>query len=627
MKLLFKRWKLKNTVAIGSVILIGNSTGKRCPTIPKNCSVGSSQNQSLCLSKKCVRLAANYLNNMKPKVNPCKDFYSFACGSFATNRVVPEHEKKINVLFEMEREHKLHLKDILEDASADEESKAMTLSRTYYNSCMDEEAQAELGTLPMLSLISHMGGWELLTNARFDAADYHWEATAGRLQIYGVDGLIRVFVQRGFEDSDAQLIMLGPPKLFLEKKKFYRGAPSTNAYLSYYRQYITNVLKMLGADMDDDSAGIEYQVNDIIDLERRIANVGLSALVKSKPLNCINNYMMFRLVSSFDVYLSQQYRRPLQQFHSNMYGKTAEAIEMIGDFKNSMKTLLLDAEWMDDATRAAALKKLESMRYKIGFPDYIFNETEVLRPFKGVLLVADRYFDNALELRKASIRDNLNELRRKPGSDEWAFPVIAVDAFYSFTGNEIVFPAGILQYPIFIPEAPFYLNYASIGIAVGHEITHGYDDLGAQYDANGSLRGWWDEGTLETFRQRRQCFINQYGKQVDGRSSIGENIADNGGMRLAYEAYKMRRSRESNLTKVLPGLAEWTAEQLFFIAYANVWCEVVKTSSVNYLMDTDVHPLGMFRVNVPLQNFPPFSEAFNCPIGSPMNPYEKCRVW
>ncbi|PIO60067.1 hypothetical protein TELCIR_18443, partial [Teladorsagia circumcincta] len=96
---------------------------------------------------------------------------------------------------------------ILEDTSAEKESKAMTLSRTYYNSCMDEEAQAELGTLPMLSLISHMGGWELLTNARFDAADYHWEATAGRLQIYGVDGLIRVFVQRGFEDSDAQLIM------------------------------------------------------------------------------------------------------------------------------------------------------------------------------------------------------------------------------------------------------------------------------------------------------------------------------------------------------------------------------------------------------------------------------------
>ncbi|KAK6010380.1 hypothetical protein OSTOST_24593 [Ostertagia ostertagi] len=155
---------------------------------------------------------------------------------------------------------------------------------------------------------------------------------------------------------------------------------------------------------------------------------------------CINNYMMFRLVSSFDVYLSQQYRRPLQQFSTptctaprweicvqeiidylGMPLATAfadtyfsaedrkKAIEMIGDFKNSMKTLLLDAEWMDETTRAAALKKLETMRYKIGFPDYIFNETEVLRPFKGVHLVADRYFDNALELRKASIRDNLND--------------------------------------------------------------------------------------------------------------------------------------------------------------------------------------------------------------------------
>ncbi|VDO85287.1 unnamed protein product [Haemonchus placei] len=157
---------------------------------------------------------------------------------------------------------------------------------------------------------------------------------------------------------------------------------------------------------------------------------------------------------------------------------------------------------------------------------------------------------------------------------------------------------------MFAPEAPFYVNYASIGIAIGHEITHGYDDLGAQYDANGSLRGWWNDDTLQTFQQRRQCFVSQYGSQ----------------------AFKMRSSREEDL-KPLPGLTNFTAEQLFFLAYANVWCEVVKTSSVDYIMETDAHPLGMFRVNVPLQNFPPFSEAFNCPVGTPMNPFEKCRVW
>ncbi|KAK5984363.1 hypothetical protein GCK32_004211 [Trichostrongylus colubriformis] len=707
----------------------GNSSSCECPGTFKNFSTNSSQDQSLCLSQKCIRLASNYLSNMKRHVDPCTDFYSFSCGSYSINRVVPEHEQKVNTLTEMEKAHRVHLRDILEDTPSENDSKAMILPRTYYTSCMDEYAQDEQGVLPMLSLISQMGGWELLTNARFDAADYHWETMAGRLQVYGVDGLVKVFVQRSFKDRNTHLLMFCPPKLFLEKKKFYREAPSTNEYLTYYRQYVTSLLKMLGADMDDDTAVIEYQVNDIIDLERRIANLstydgsrnhstldnlmtygelrerypeihwnlffneellailgsiednmivnlydmsyfeGLTALVKSKPLSSINNYMMFRLVSSFDVYLSQEFRRPIQQFQANMYGKTAEAppwehcvqevvdylaiplatafagtyftiedrekaVEMIKDLKRSMENLLLDAEWMDETTRSAALMKLESMGYKIGFPDDVFNETEALRPFEGVQLAADRYFENALELRKALVRENLNDLKRKPGIDRWDAPVIAADAFYSFGSNEIVFPAGILQFPIFTPDAPFYVNYGSIGIAIGHEITHGYDDVGAQYGANGSLSGWWNEDTLETFRQRRQCFINQYGKKVeptiqksvDGRISIGENIADNGGLRVAYEAYKMRESRETD-RKVLPGLTEFTPEQLFFIAYANVWCEVVKTSSINYIMDTDAHPLGKFRVNVPLQNFPPFAKAFNCSIGSPMHPYEKCRVW
>nr|CDJ96130.1 Peptidase M13 domain containing protein [Haemonchus contortus] len=697
------------------------------PRVTPTCSASSSQQESLCLSQKCIRLAANYLNNMNSNVDPCKDFYSFGCGSYAISRAVPEHDKKFNVLNEMEKRHKLLLRDILEGSSPETES--LSLPRTYYNSCMNEDAQDELGTLPMSSLISQMGGWELLTNARFDGADYHWEEMAGRLQIYGVDGLVKIFVGRSFEDRNEHLLMFCPPELFLEKKKFYRGAPSTNEYLSYYRQYIRSVLEMLGADMEDEASVIEYQVNDIIDLERRIANLsthegirnhssldnlmtygelrerypeilwnlffneelieilgpieddmkvnlydmnyfeGLSALVKSKPLSSINNYMMFRLVSAFDMYLSQEYRHPRQQFHASMYGKTAEAphwescvdevvsylsmplatalstkyfsskdwdkaAEMIEDLKNSMNNLLSHAEWMDEETRTAALKKLASMGYKIGFPKEINNITEVLRPFKGVHLAEDRYFDNALELRKAAVRENLNDLKRRPGIDQWTYPVIAVDAFYSFGGNEIIFPASILQYPMFAPEAPFYVNYASIGIAIGHEITHGYDDLGAQYDANGSLRGWWNDDTLETFQQRRQCFVSQYGSQVepvtqksvDGRVSIGENIADNGGIRVAYEAFKMRSSREEDLN-ALPGLTNFTAEQLFFLAYANVWCEVVKTSSVDYIMETDAHPLGMFRVNVPLQNFPPFSEAFNCPVGSPMNPFEKCRVW
>ncbi|VDP13085.1 unnamed protein product [Heligmosomoides polygyrus] len=448
---------------------------------------------------------------MKHSVDPCEDFYSFACGSFAEGRVVPEHAKKVTVLYEMKRSLDRHLRDILESPSLKNGTAAIQLARTYYLSCMDEDSQSELGSLPLLSLISQMGGWELLTNARFDSADYHWEAMAGQVASIGVDGLIKVFVHNSFEDRDTNILMFCPPKLFLEKKKFYRGAPSTNAFLAYYRQYIMDLLKLLGVDVEDDMNMIDYQVNDIIDLERRIANLsrsdtlrnhsvisnlmtygafrerypeirwelffneelraslgpltddmlvnvvdlgyfdGLSTLVRSKPLSAIlvswdlakrspktllwqfshqrssclfssvNNYMMWRLVSTFDMYLPPQFRRPSQEFQASMFGATAEvgtfsnngqrtehdkylilkephwencvrevaenlamplstayastyfspedrrnAEEMIEDLKKSMERLLLDAEWMDGMTRTAALKKLENMGHKIG---------------------------------------------------------------------------------------------------------------------------------------------------------------------------------------------------------------------------------------------------------------------
>lgn len=666
---------------------------------------------------------------MKHSVDPCEDFYSFACGSFAEGRVVPEHAKKVTVLYEMKRSLDRHLRDILESPSLKNGTAAIQLARTYYLSCMDEVSQSELGSLPLLSLISQMGGWELLTNARFDSADYHWEAMAGQVASIGVDGLIKVFVHNSFEDRDTNILMFCPPKLFLEKKKFYRGAPSTNAFLAYYRQYIMDLLKLLGVDVEDDMNMIDYQVNDIIDLERRIANLsrsdtlrnhsvisnlmtygafrerypeirwelffneelraslgpltddmlvnvvdlgyfdGLSTLVRSKPLSSVNNYMMWRLVSTFDMYLPPQFRRPSQEFQASMFGATAEephwencvrevaenlamplstayastyfspedrrnAEEMIEDLKKSMERLLLDAEWMDGMTRTAALKKLENMGHKIGFPDALFNQSAVMKPFEHVRLTEDRYFENALQLKKAAVRDVLSRLHKSPSKEEWASPVIAVDAFHYFAGNEIIFPAAILQFPMFVPEAPYYVNYAAIGLGIGHEITHGYDDLGAQYDDIGNLKVWWDKDTFATFQQKRQCFISQYSRQtepvtqrnVDGRLTIGENIADNGGLRVAHEAYKMRSARVEHPTS-LPGLAAFSTDQLFFVAYANTWCEAVKSSSLNYILDTDVHPLGRFRVNVPLQNFPAFSDAFNCPIGSRMNPYEKCRVW
>ncbi|VDM78523.1 unnamed protein product [Strongylus vulgaris] len=242
-------------IAVCSLVLVivlnSGSTSKEDVTsssMTNSCPVSSalSQNETLCLTEKCVQLAANYLNNMNRQADPCSNFYTFACGRYAESKVVPEHAKKVTVLSDMKKDLDLHLRGILENSSRKNASKPMALAQIYYDSCMDEDAQNEMGTLPLLSLISQLGGWEMLTNARFDSADYHWEISAGQLAVVGVDGLIKVFVHNSFEDSDKQILMFCSPKLFLEKKKYYRGAPSSNSFLSHYREYIVDLLQLLG---------------------------------------------------------------------------------------------------------------------------------------------------------------------------------------------------------------------------------------------------------------------------------------------------------------------------------------------------------------------------------------------
>ncbi|CAI5443087.1 unnamed protein product [Caenorhabditis angaria] len=697
---------------------------KSYPSLPT-----SSDFNQTCLTPECIRLAANYLNNMNRDADPCDDFYAFACGSYAATRVVAEHEKKVTVLSEMKRELDRHLREILEKSSRDNATRAMKLAQIYFDSCVDEKAQDELELQPLMSLISNLGGWPLLTNARFDSVDFQWEVLAGHLAMHGVDGIFRVFVHSSFDDSNKHVLMFSPPKLFLEKKKFYLDAPSTNVYLQYYRQYILSLLSLLGVDMEDETGVIEYQVDDIIDFERRIANLtrielsrnhsainnmmaygefkkkydkinfdgyfneemrtslgrmpdslvinvvdvtyfdNLYGLIKSKPLSSINNYLMWGLVSNYDLYLPAKFRKPMYEFRQKMYGLSSDtplwencvaevrdnlamplsteyaqkffskrdksvAEEMIRDLKKAMEHTLMNADWIDESTREAALTKLDAMGHKIGFPDSLLNETAVLLPYAGVRLTANQYFENAVSLKKAAYRDLLSKLHRTPSIIDWASPVIAVDAFHYFTGNEIIFPAGILQFPMFVPDAPAFANYGAIGMGIGHEITHGYDDLGAQYDESGNLRGWWHTETMTTFQKKKQCFVAQYGskvepitgRKVDGKMTIGENIADNGGLRVAYQAYQLKIDREKEQRR-LPGLNEFSAKQLFFVAYANTWCEALKPSAIDHIMDTDVHSLGLFRVNVPLQNLPAFSKEFDCPIGSPMNPFEKCRIW
>ncbi|CAB3388789.1 Hypothetical predicted protein [Cloeon dipterum] len=224
---------------------------------------------------------------------------------------------------------------------------------------------------------------------------------------------------------------------------------------------------------------------------------------------------------------------------------------------------------------------------------------------------------------------------------------IEVNAFYVPKHVSIYLPAGILQAP-FTGNGLASLNYGAIGAIIGHEFTHGFDKTGQKYDKNGKLNNWWSNETKENFNERVQCMIDQYSKfhfpelgpnvTLDGKKTINENIADNGGMRealIAYDLFKLRQVGNEkkgtedlhDLQPDLPGLTNYTHKQLFFLGYANMWCQNPSPSILKLLLKWDVHSPGRVRVLGTLSNTKEFAEAWNCPAGSKMNPADKCVVW
>ncbi|XP_037527376.1 membrane metallo-endopeptidase-like 1 [Rhipicephalus sanguineus] len=218
----------------------------------------------------------------------------------------------------------------------------------------------------------------------------------------------------------------------------------------------------------------------------------------------------------------------------------------------------------------------------------------------------------------------------------WSRGAAVVAAYYTPTNNEMVFPAGILQAPFYQRGLPRSLNFGAMGFVIGHEMTHGFDDRGGQFDADGALRQWWTNDTRTKFKEKAQCFIYQYGNITDekanmtlnGRHTVGENIADNGGLRLVFKAYEKVLEDECRGEDTrLPGLTNLTGKQLFFIADAMMWCSLSTVQRLKQQIQYDVHSPAPYRVNMPMKNFDEFAKAFKCNANSTMNPTERCTLW
>ncbi|KXS10441.1 zincin [Gonapodya prolifera JEL478] len=394
----------------------------------------------------------------------------------------------------------------------------------------------------------------------------------------------------------------------------------------------------------------------------------LEQFLQTTSLDDLKLYFRWRLVFRYSDSLGPTLREPVASFDRVLQGRTAdpprwdsclgvlneymgmlegkfyvdaafseasrqEVIKQIDGIKKAMVQHVPELTWVDEATRNVALDKLDSIQSKIGYPDFLLDPTALRKRYEGLDLRSTAgYFSNFLALTRWHF--SFNQLQRilKPiDRTDWGDDTPQeVNAAYEFLNNDILFPAGILQSPFYRAGLPAYINYGAIGMVVGHEIIHAFDVTGGQFNKNGGLEDWWSNSTRQEFDTRKQCFVNQFGNfsvtgptgeivYTNGQLTLGENLADSGGLNRAFQSWKADSTADNS---ALPGLEAYTPEQLFFMSFAQIWCNAMTPASKVSWLRTDPHAMSKDRVKGATANTPAFKEAFGCKAPSPV-----CQVW
>jgi putative endopeptidase len=302
----------------------------------------------------------------------------------------------------------------------------------------------------------------------------------------------------------------------------------------------------------------------------------------------------------------------------------ARALEMINNLKAALADRIKTVDWMDEPTKQQALKKLAAMNVKIGYPDK-------WRDYSLLQIDRSSYVSNAMRAANFEANRDLKKIGKPVDRSEWGMTPPTVNAYYNPMMNEIVFPAGILQPPFFDPKADDPVNYGGMGAVIGHEMTHGFDDQGRQFDEVGNLRDWWSKPSAAEYDKRRKAVVDQYseyqplpGKHVNGELTQGENIADIGGTKLAYAA--LQKALDKNPQAREQKIDGFTPEQRFFLGWAQVWRANQREDDLLLRLNTDPHSPTHYRCNGPISNMPEFAKAFNLPDNCPMMRPEDKRV-
>ncbi|HXY24573.1 MAG TPA: M13 family metallopeptidase [Candidatus Acidoferrum sp.] len=648
------------------------------------------------------------INSMDKSIDPCQNFYKYACGTWQKENPIPADQTSWSVYAKLYQDNLNFLRGILEQAAAGGTERDAVSQKIgdFYAACIDEaavEARGANALKPQLEAIAN------LKSARELAP------LVARLQLY-TGGYRSILFQSGStqdpDNSEQQIAALDQGGLGLPDRDYYtKDDAKSKETRERYVQHVQKVFELLGdapeiakknadtlmrmetalakASMTRVERRDPYKLKNKIDmpaLEKlapsfdwhtyyselrfptfQIVNATapaffqqLNSLLSSEPLENWKTYLRFHVADSSSPYLSAKFvdenfdfyrkylrgakeqqprwKRCVQSTDHNLGEALGQAyvrkvfspelkqstLDMVQRIEAAMEQRIRQLDWMSPETKQQALTKLHGIRNKIGYPDK-------WRDYSSVNIVRGDLLGNIQRCAEFEHRRDIAKVGKPVDHGEWDISPVTVDAYYNPQMNDINFPAGVLQPPLYdakIDEAP---NYGDTGGTIGHELTHGFDDEGSQFDATGNLKNWWTKEDREKFDARTKCVSDQYSKYVvvedvhiNGLLTMGEDVADLGGEILAYIAWK-DATKDKNLQPI-DGL---TPEQRFFIGFAQWDCANERPEDLRVRAQTDPHSPAEYRINGVVVNMPEFAKAFSCKAGQPMaKPADTvCRVW
>lgn len=464
-----------------------------------------------------------------------------------------------------------------------------------------------LHTLANLIGMNHAAAYEFVANVidietklakaamsreelRDPAASYNPMSIADLSKEYPNVDLKRYFAKMGINDIDT--VIIGQPKS-LEAVNDILGTFSDKAIHDYLT---SGYLQSAASYLSDEFINAEFALAQVI------SGVKQQSPRWKRALSIPNNMMGEALG---ELYVAKHFPPEAKE----------QMLRLVKNLQTALGQHIQNLTWMSDATKARALEKLSTFTIKIGYPDK-------WRDYSALTIDASKsYWKNVQAAIKFNSDLNTADYGKPVDKERWYMPPQTVNAYYNPTTNEICFPAGILQEPFFNPQADDASNYGAIGVVIGHEMTHGFDDQGRQFDKNGNFSNWWTDADAEAFTELADGLVAQFdaievapGVNANGRFTLGENIADQGGLRVAYTAYHNSLG-EGNDGEVIDG---FTPDQRFYLAYANVWAGNIREAEILKRTKTDPHSLGRWRVNASLRNLDTFFKAFGINVGDPM---------